>query len=85
MENNELMINEEIETMNDEIVVDGGSSLGTAAAMAIGAGLALAIGAGVKLAKRGIAAIKAKRELRQPDKEIIVDAEEIEEIVEPEA
>lgn len=85
MENNELMITEEIEVMNDEIVADGGSSLGTATAMAIGAGLALAIGAGVKLVKKGIAAYKSKKELRQPDKEIIVEAEEVEEVAEPEA
>lgn len=84
MENNELMINEEIEVMNDEIVADGGSSLGTAAAMAIGAGLAFAIGAGVKLGKKAIAAYKAKKELRKPDKEIIVETEAVEEVAEPE-
>lgn len=84
MENNELMVNEEIEVMNDEFVADGNSGIGTGVAVLIGAGLTLAVGAGVKLAKKGIAAWKAKKELRQPDKEIIVDAEEIEEVVESE-
>ena len=81
MENNELMTNEEIEVMNDEFVAEGNSGVGTGVAMLIGAGLTLAVGAGVKLAKKGIAAWKSKKELRQPDKEIIVDAEEIDEVV----
>ena len=85
MENNEIMNYEETEVMTDEIVADGGSSIGTAAAMAIGAGLALAIGAGVKLGKKAIAAYKAKKELRKPDKEINVDFEQVEEVAEPEA
>lgn len=85
MENNEIMINEEIEVMNDEIVADGNSGIGTGVAVLIGAGLTLAVGAGVKLAKKGIAYIKSKKELRQPDKEIIVDAEKVEEVAEPEA
>lgn len=85
MEHNELMINEENEVMNDEFVADGNSGVGTGVAMLIGAGLTLAVGAGVKLAKKGIAALKAKKELRQPDKEIIVEAEEVEAVAEPEA
>lgn len=85
MENNEIMNYEEIEVMDDEIVADGGSSVGTGVAMLIGAGLALAVGAGAKLVKKGIAAYKAKKELRQPDKEIIVEPEEVAEVVEPEA
>ena len=84
MENNELMINEEIEVMNDEIVADGNSGVGAGVAMLIGAGLTLAVGAGVKLAKKGIAAWKTKKELHKPDKEIIVEAEQIAEVVEPE-
>lgn len=84
MENNEIMINEEIEVMNDEIVADGGSGIGTGVAVLIGAGLTLAVGAGVKLAKKGIAAWKSKKELRQPDKEIIVEAEQVEEVAESE-
>lgn len=85
MENNEIMINEEFEVMDDAIVADGGSSIGTAAAMAIGAGLAFAIGAGVKLVKKGVAAYRSKKELRQPEKEIIVEDAQIEEVVESEA
>lgn len=85
MENNEIMNYEENEVMNDVIVEDGGSSLATGVAIAIGAGMALAIGAGYKLVKKGIATIKAKKELRQPEKEIIVEPEDIEEVVEPEA
>ena len=85
MENNEIMNYEENEVMNDEIVADGGSSVGTGVAMLIGAGLAFAVGAGVKLGKKAIAAYKSKKELRQPDKEIIVEAEQVEEVVEPEA
>lgn len=80
MENNEIMNYEENEVMVTDVVADGGSSIGTAAAMAIGAGLAFAIGAGVKLAKKGVAAWKSKKELRQPDKEIIVEAEQVEEV-----
>ena len=37
-----------------------------------------------ELAKKGIAYIKSKKELRQPDKEIIVEAEAVEEVAEPE-
>lgn len=80
MENNEIMINEEIDVMNDEVMADGKSGVGTMVAMAIGVGLTLAVGAGVKLAKKGIAAIKSKKELRQPDTEIIVEAEQVEEV-----
>ena len=82
MENNEIMNYEDIEILDDEIVADGGSSLGTGVAMLIGAGLACAIGAGIKLVKKGIAAHKAKKEVRKPDREILVDAEELEDIVE---
>lgn len=85
MENNEMMINEEIEVMNDEFVAEGNSGIGAGVAMLIGAGLTLAVGAGVKLAKKGIAYIKTKKELRKPDKEIIVEAEAVEEVAEPEA
>lgn len=85
MENNEIMINEEIEVMDDAIVEEGGSGIGAGVAMLIGAGLTLAVGAGVKLGKKAIAAYKAKKELRTPDKEIIVEPEDIEAVVEPEA
>ena len=84
MENNEIMNYEEIDVMNDEVVADGNSGIGAGVAMLIGAGLTLAVGAGVKLAKKGIAYIKSKKEMRKPDKEIIVEAEAVEEVAEPE-
>lgn len=62
MENNEIMNYEDIEVMDEAIVSDGGSSLGTGAAMLIGAGLAAAVGAGVMLVKKGIKAWKNKKE-----------------------
>ena len=85
MENNEIMINEEIDVMDNEVMAEGGSGVGTGVAMLIGAGLAFAVTAGTKLVKKGIAAYKAKKELRQPDKEITVEAEQVEEVAEPEA
>lgn len=81
MENNEIMNYEEIEVMDEPIVADNGSSLGTGAAMLIGAGLAFAVGAGVKLGKKVYAAIKAKKELRKPDKEVLVEPEDLEDVV----
>ncbi|MBQ1189574.1 MAG: hypothetical protein IIX57_04075 [Lachnospiraceae bacterium] len=80
MENNELMMNEEFEVMDDAIMEEGGSGIGAGVAMLIGAGLTLAVGAGVKLGKKAIAAYKAKKELRQPVEEIIVEPEDIEEL-----
>jgi hypothetical protein len=80
MENNELMNWEETEIMDDVVVEDEKSGIGTCAAMLIGAGLTLAVGAGVKLVKKGIAAYKAKKELRKPDKTVVVDDKDIEEI-----
>lgn len=85
MENNEIMNYEEIDVMNDTVVADENTGIGTGVAMLIGAGLTLAVGAGVKLGKKAIAAIKSKKALRQPDKEIIVEAEQVEEVAEPEA
>ena len=80
MENNEIMNYEEIEVMNDEIVADEGTGIGTGVAMLIGAGLTLAVGAGIKLGKKLIAKAKAKKELRKPEKEIQVDPEDVEEV-----
>lgn len=80
MENNEIMINEEFENVSDIIVADEESGIGTGMAVLIGAGLALAVGGAVKVGKWAFAKLKAKKELRQPDKEIIVDPDEIEEI-----
>lgn len=81
MENNEIMNYEDIEIMDDEIVADGGSGIGTGIAMLIGAGLACAVGAGIKLGKKVYAGYKAKRELKKPDKEILVNPEDLEEVV----
>lgn len=81
MENNELMNYEDIEIMDDAVEANESTGIGTGLAMLIGAGLTLAIGAGVKLAKKGIAAYKAKKELRKPENEVLVDAADIEEVV----
>lgn len=80
MENNEVMNFEEIEVLDNEIVADEGTGIGTGVAMLIGAGLTLAVGAGIKLGKNLIAKAKAKKELRQPDKEILVEPEDIDEV-----
>lgn len=80
MENNEIMINEEIEVMDDHIVADDGNGIGTGMAMLIGAGLAFAVGGAVKAGKWAIAKIKAKKELKKPDKEVLVEEEDLEEI-----
>lgn len=80
MENNEIMINEEVEVMDNNIVADEGSGIGTGMAMLIGAGLAFAVGGAVKLGKKLIAKAKAKKELKKPDREVLVDDEDLEEI-----
>lgn len=77
MENN--IINEGIE-MVEEVVVDETAGIGAGAAMLIGAGLTFAVCAGVKLAKKAYDAYKNKKALRQPDKEIIADPEDINEV-----
>lgn len=77
MENNEIMNYDEIEVMDDAIVAEEKSGVGTGVAMLIGAGLALAVGAGVKLGKKMYANFKAKREIHKPDKEVIVDEEDL--------
>ena len=77
MENNEIMINETFEVMDDDIVVDEGSGIGTGVAMLIGAGLAVAVGAVVGVGKKLVAKWKANKELNKPDKEIIVEAEDL--------
>lgn len=85
MENNEIMNYEEIDVMNDEVVAEGNSGIGTGVAMLIGAGLTFAVGAGVKLAKKGIAAWKAKKEMKTPDQPVEVDPAKVEEVAKPEA
>lgn len=80
MENNEIMINEEVEVMDGNIVADEGSGIGTGMAMLIGAGLAFAVGGAVKLGKKLYAKVKAKKELKKPDKEVLVEDKDLEEI-----
>lgn len=81
MENNEIMNYEETDVMNDDVVVNEGTGIGTGVAVLIGAGLTLAVGAAVKFGKKAVAAYKAKKELHKPDKEVFVEDEQIEEIV----
>ena len=82
MENNEMMNFEDIEVMDLPAEAEGSTGINTGVAIAIGVGIACAIGAGFKLIKKGIAAYKAKKELRKPDREIYVDDEDIAKIVE---
>ena len=78
MENFEI-VNVEGTEMDDVITVaEEGSGMGTGVAMLIGAGLAVAVGAAVKLGKKVVKTVKAKRELRRPDKEIEVTDEDCE-------
>ena len=84
MENNEIMNYEANDVMTDDVVADGKSGLGTLFTMAIGAGIAAAGFAVGKLAQKGIAKMKSKKELRKPDKEIIVEAKQVEKVAEPE-
>ena len=85
MENNEIMNYEANDVMNDDVVAEGGSSVvETIVKMAIGAGIAAAGFAVGKLAKGAVGKWKSKKELRQPDKEIIVEAEQVEKVAEPE-
>ena len=64
---NEIMNYEADEIVEGEIMADEGSGIGTGTAMLIGAGLAFAVTAGVKLVKKGIAAIKAKKEAKKAE------------------
>lgn len=72
------IVNEGVELMVEDVVADGGKSLGTGVAILIGVGLACAVGAGVKLAKKGIDAIKAKKELRLVERGDFVKPEDLE-------
>lgn len=81
MENNEIMNYEVNDVMNDDVVAESGSNVvETIVKMAIGAGVAAAGVAVVKLVKGAAGKWKSKKELRQPDKEIIVEAEQVEEV-----
>lgn len=78
MENKNEIMNEGIEAMVEEVVVDEATGIGSGKIMLVCAGLTLAVGAGVMLAKKLYTNYKAKKELRQPDKEIEVDPEDVE-------
>ena len=84
MENN--IMNEGMDVMVEEIVADEVVNVGIGMNKYAKGGLVIAAAAAVAvLVKKGYDMYKAKKELRQPDKEIVVEAEEIEEVVEPEA
>lgn len=78
MENNEIMMQNEIEVMDEHIVDDDGSGLGTGMAMLIGAGLAFAVGGVVKAGKWAYGKIKAKRESCKHDAELDIENENCE-------
>lgn len=80
MENNEIMKYEETEIVDDVVVAEEKSGVGTGTKLLIAAGVIAAGTAVVKLVKKGIAKWKAKKELRQPDEEIEVDFEDVEDI-----
>lgn len=80
MENNEIM-NEVMDTVIDDVVVDAAPVKGTGTTVAIVAGVTLALGVGVALVKKVYDKYKAKQEMRQPDKEIVVDDEDLIEVV----
>lgn len=77
--NNEEVMDTELDTIEMESEDTG---MSTGVAMLIGAGLTVALGAAIKFGKKGIAYIKAKRELRKPDEgsEVEVTDEDIEKV-----
>ena len=85
MENN--IMNEGIETMVEDIVVDEviNKAPGIGKYIGTGAGVVAVVAAIAWVGKKIYDGHKAKKELRQPDKEINVEAEQVEEVVEPEA
>ena len=68
--NTEEVMDTEVDTVEAEPEETG---MGTGVAMLIGAGLTLAVGAVVKIGKKAYAAYKAKRALRKPDDDDIVE------------
>lgn len=80
MENNEIMKYEETEIVDDVVVAEEKPGMGTGTKLLITAGV-IAVGATViKAAKNWWAKRKAKKELPQPDDEIEVEYEELEDI-----
>ncbi len=81
MANTEIM-NEAMDTVIEDVVVEEVVGNGNNMNLVLKGGLAVAAVAAVAvLAKKGYDAYKAKKALRQPDKEITVEAEDIEEVV----
>lgn len=81
MENTEIM-KEAMDTVIEDVVVEEVVANGNNMNQILKGGLVVAaVAAAAVLAKKGYDAYKAKKALRQPDKEIVVEAEEIEEVV----
>ena len=85
METNNI-INENMETVIEEFVADEvvNTGFGINKYAKIGLG-GVAVAAAAWLIKKGYDFYKSKKELSQPDHEVIVDDAELAEVVEPEA
>lgn len=80
MENTEIM-NEAMDAVIEDVVVDEVVVKANKMNLVLKGGLvAAAVAVVAVLAKKGYDAYKAKKALHQPDKEIIVDDEDIEEV-----
>lgn len=81
MTNTEIK-NEVMDTVIEEVVVDEVIAKPNVMNMVLKGGAAVAAVAAVALlVKKGYDAYKGKKELRKPDKEIVVEAEDIETVV----
>ena len=81
MENIETM-NEAMDAVIEDVVVDEVVGKPNNMNLVLKGGLvAAAVAVVAVVAKKGYDAYKAKKALRQPDKEIIVEAEDVEEVV----
>jgi hypothetical protein len=81
MENTEIM-NEAMDAMIEDVVVEEVVGKANKMNLVLKGGLvAAAVAVAAVLAKKGYDAYKAKKALRQPDNEIDVDAEDVEEVV----
>lgn len=85
MENN--IMNEGMDVMVEEIVADEVIVKGPDIIKNIGkgAGVVAGVAAFAWVVKKIYDGYQSKKELRQPDNEIIVEAEQVEDVVEPEA
>ena len=80
MENTEIM-NEAMDTVIEDVVVDEVIAKGNNMNLVFKGSLVVAAVAAVAvLAKKGYDAYKAKKALHQPDKEIVVEAEDLAEV-----